>query len=194
MNKAIVISIKPEYVAKILNGDKIIELRKTAPRCALPIDVYIYCTKDKNEELWWYDGTEDFRLYKKGIANERDAGWHLQNGKVVAKFTLKKTSKVRTMVDHISRWFYIREDDERLTNILMFNRGWELKRKAAMKDLNEIREYYAKKYHDSWYWDHREQTCGYAWHISDLEIFENPVALKKHPPQNWRFMDLEELL
>ena len=45
--KAILISIQPRWVAKILNGEKTLEIRKTMPKCDLPIDVYIYCTKDK---------------------------------------------------------------------------------------------------------------------------------------------------
>lgn len=34
--KSIMISIKPEWVKKILNGDKTIEIRKTMPKCELP--------------------------------------------------------------------------------------------------------------------------------------------------------------
>ena len=45
--KSILISIKPKWVAKILNGEKTIEMRKTMPKSDLPIDVYIYCTKDR---------------------------------------------------------------------------------------------------------------------------------------------------
>ena len=43
MNKCILLSVKPEYVAKILNGEKTIEIRKHA----IPVGtkVYIYCTK-----------------------------------------------------------------------------------------------------------------------------------------------------
>ena len=44
MKKSILISIRPEWVAKILNGKKTIEIRKTMPKCDLPIDVYIYVT------------------------------------------------------------------------------------------------------------------------------------------------------
>ena len=40
-------SIKPKYVAKILNGEKTIEVRKSKPKSKLPIQVYIYCTKGK---------------------------------------------------------------------------------------------------------------------------------------------------
>lgn len=48
--KSILISIKPEYVEKILNGEKTIEIRKTKPNIELPCKVYIYCTKPKK----WY--------------------------------------------------------------------------------------------------------------------------------------------
>ena len=45
MKKAILISIRPEWVEKILNGEKTIEIRRNMPKCDLPIDVYIYCSK-----------------------------------------------------------------------------------------------------------------------------------------------------
>ena len=46
MNKAILISIKPKWVAKILNGEKTFEIRKKFPKDYVGW-VYIYCTKDK---------------------------------------------------------------------------------------------------------------------------------------------------
>ena len=76
MSKAILISIKPKWVAKILNGEKTIEIRKSIPKCVLPIDVYIYCTKDKK------------------YANLVNRGGFL-TGMVVAKFTLNKTKEIR---------------------------------------------------------------------------------------------------
>lgn len=44
--KAILMSIKPKWVAKILNGKKTIEIRKKFPKDYVGW-VYIYCTKDK---------------------------------------------------------------------------------------------------------------------------------------------------
>lgn len=38
----ILISIKPEWVKKILSGEKTIEVRKSKPKFALPITCYIY--------------------------------------------------------------------------------------------------------------------------------------------------------
>lgn len=42
--KAVMISIKPKWVAKIANGEKTIEVRKTAPQ-EVPFKAYIYETK-----------------------------------------------------------------------------------------------------------------------------------------------------
>ena len=78
MSKAILISIKPRFVADILNGKKTLEIRKTFPQCELPIDVYIYCTKDKE------------------YANLINRGGFL-TGTVVAKFTLNDVRQIYTI-------------------------------------------------------------------------------------------------
>lgn len=69
--KSILISIKPKYVAEILKHRKTIEVRKTKPKCDLPINVYIYCTKGDHI----------------GYLSNRYVG------KVVAKFTLRKVEQ-----------------------------------------------------------------------------------------------------
>ena len=71
--KKILLSIRPQWVKKILNGDKTIEVRKTAPKCELPCEVYIYCTKENAKYFI------DNKIYNA-----------MMNGKVVAKFTLNK--------------------------------------------------------------------------------------------------------
>ena len=48
MRKSILMSIKPQYVAKILNGEKTIEIRKRFPKDYVGW-VYIYCTKGKEK-------------------------------------------------------------------------------------------------------------------------------------------------
>ena len=42
MRKAVLISIRPEWVRKILNGQKTIEVRKTRPKMDTPFKCYIY--------------------------------------------------------------------------------------------------------------------------------------------------------
>ena len=45
MSKAALISIKPKWCEKIINGDKTIEVRKTRPKLDTPFKCYIYCTQ-----------------------------------------------------------------------------------------------------------------------------------------------------
>ena len=44
MSRAVLISIRPEWVEKILGGEKTLEVRKTRPNMETPFKVYIYCT------------------------------------------------------------------------------------------------------------------------------------------------------
>ena len=86
--KAIMISIQPRYLKDILNGEKTLEIRKTFPKCDLPIVVYIYCTQGKP----YIKECKGFRyIGDKEIANQ---GYYL-NGKVVAKFTLNKVDIIK---------------------------------------------------------------------------------------------------
>ena len=93
--KHIMISIRSEWVAKILNREKTLEIRKTIPRCELPCKVYIYCTKDKT-------------LKYVGCKNGENYVYPL-NGKVVAEFILRKVECFTT--DY-------RRDIEQTTKIL----------------------------------------------------------------------------
>lgn len=82
--KAIMISIQPQWVSKILNKEKLVEIRKTMPKCELPCKVYIYYAKGK-------------KLYKCVSNSDED----LLNGKVVAEFTL---NKVDTLERDLNDW------------------------------------------------------------------------------------------
>ena len=44
MAKAVLISIRPEWVNKIISREKTVEVRKTRPNLGTPFKVYIYCT------------------------------------------------------------------------------------------------------------------------------------------------------
>lgn len=45
MAKAVLISIRPEWVEKIARGEKTVEVRKTRPKLDTPFKCYIYCTQ-----------------------------------------------------------------------------------------------------------------------------------------------------
>lgn len=88
--KAILISIKPRFVADILKGLKSLEIRKTFPQCKLPVDVYIYCTKG--------NGVKDFiTMYKRDLSTDEIVDGRYINGNVVAKFTLNDIRQIYTI-------------------------------------------------------------------------------------------------
>jgi len=85
MNRVIIMSIRPEWLVKILNGEKTIEIRKTMPKCDLPIDVYLYCTKNRGSLHRNKHTIKRFVCHYKKPAES-----NVRNGLVVAKFTLNK--------------------------------------------------------------------------------------------------------
>ena len=189
----ILISIKPEWVCKILNGEKTIEVRKTAPKCELPVDVYIYCTEPNAKEtlsLFTKKAREYLGRVVEFIDRKRvdkpNMRWSICNGKVVAKFTLKT-------IGSLSQDSLVRMEGGNGDYIL----------KDACLSLGEIKDYAKGK-------------DVYLWHISDLEIFDEPMELdgfeypnpsgtryvsnrslnglpsKKHPPQSWCYVEEKE--
>lgn len=180
MSKSILISIRPEFVEKILNGEKTLEIRKTMPKCELPCKVYIYCTKSQKKlltifrkgDLIWGDDKDEQRfdetIFVKddyfSIADKR----HRWLGKVVAEFTLMHYTKFD--IPFPAYWKdlpdYVKE---------------EIPEKSCLS-LNELHHYLDDK-------------TGYAWHIEDLHIYDQPKELAefglKRPFQSWGYLEDE---
>ena len=74
MSKAVMLSIQPKWVEKIVNGEKTIEVRKTKPKLDTPFKCYIYCTLPKYPH-------EDF------IATDYPRPQFYGGGKVIGEFT-----------------------------------------------------------------------------------------------------------
>lgn len=147
MQKAILISIRPEWVEKILNGEKTIEIRRNMPKCDLPIDVYIYCTKGDRKEYITITPNGGI-IY----ANDGEIGsWgdNILNGKVVAKFTLNKVERFDVPYP---AWFYeVKDKLQHITN-------------GSCLNLMSLHHYL-------------KNNSGYAWHIENLQIFDKPMEL-----------------
>lgn len=185
--KSILISIKPEWVAKILNGEKTIEIRKTMPKCDLPIDVYIYCTKG-NKKDWhlmesvgfddtgwqcWKGYEYDYYIGSKGYLD-----WCLE-GKVVAKFTLNKSELFHYIGDFRKEPFYAWHID----NLVIFDKP---------KELNEFKRWCDDNF-DPW-----KNKC------LDCKAYRCDILAGEHwcdksrryltkAPQNYVFIETEEL-
>lgn len=150
--KAIMISIRPEFVEKILNGEKTIEIRKTMPKCELPCKVYIYCTKSKPTLQYFYNWQNYKPISKRSTwASGRTINvGEYGNGKVVAEFTLNE-------FEDFSKWEY---DFGALVRHLDL---W-----AGTKGNYPFLIDYLKG-----------QKKGYAWHIDNLKIYDKPKELSE---------------
>ena len=186
--KAIMISIQPQYVEKILNGEKTIEIRKTMPKCELPCKVYIYCTKPRK---WWrYSScgyTSDELLWKTKDKIKMCDGFEFYyeiqdciviNGKVVAEFTLNKIDKFDSAY---SEWAYsvAPEDSEMPISETQFIQMAEQKGKL---DCNDLLKYFGD-----------EDYIAYAWHIDNLKVYDKPKELSefnvKRAIQSWCYVE-----
>lgn len=148
--KSIMLSIKPQWVEKILNGEKTIEIRKSKPSCELPVKVYIYCTKGK--ELWgdgtgetWNSIDPDENME---LVYELNPTLARLNSKVVGEFILNKTECWRPKGR-------VWDNDIKKTCLTM-------PQLIAYADTN-------KK---------PKEHC-YAWHIDNLKIYDKPKELSE---------------
>ena len=149
MNKVIIMSEQPKWLVKILNGDKTIDIRKTKPKCELPIDVYLYCTKGTlyfdSYENEWQTSKVDRRLLNPNL--------HHRSGKVIAKFTLKKVDEIFNILFGYGMY---KKPQKYLDEVM---------EKSCMSN-NQLEKYLNKK-------------NGYAWHIDNLIIFDKPMELSE---------------
>ena len=154
--KSILISIKPKYVAEILNGNKTIEIRKTMPKCDLPIDVYIYCTKEE----YLYRTNKGYFSFNKPLQvgkGTKHPFVYSDESKVVAKFTLNKVEEIKS---NLAMRFFTDSFNEK-----------ELLDKSCLSG-DELFWYLAPQ-------ELKVKSCGYAWHISNLLIFDEPKELSE---------------
>ena len=184
--KAIMISVRPKWVAKILNGEKTIEIRKTMPKCDLPIDVYIYCTKEKIlGNLIMCKSKEHIELFgenavigiNKGFIEKEDI--NLQ-GKVVAKFTLNKIVPIvmqKGATHGYGNKGYIGYGYCDKGN---FKFMFDMEKETCLEHNEELCKYLNNgKNLSNIIYHELEAKVGCAWHIDNLEIFDTPKELSE---------------
>lgn len=178
--KSVLISIRPEWVEKIVNGEKTIEVRKSAPK-ELPFKAYIYAKRPKkyykcgavstsDELLWLANGKvemgDGFKFWADGDE------YQCLNGRIIGEFICDE-------VEEFHEWELSPQgkfadfERERLENFLT----------AACLSEEEVVRY-------------RENLPYfkplYGWHISDLKIYDKPKELSEFRKSG--FMTEEEWL
>lgn len=180
MSKAILISIRPEYVVDILNGNKTLELRKSVPK-DFNGWVYIYVTKRKPYIR---------KLGENYFTECSVADVNKLNGKIPMRFWFGETYLIQQAFNVYG---------EPLNQISVYDNktyGWK-----APKEQQEILKQLCLT--EQQVLDYGKGKDLYAWHIKKLEIFDNPMELSdfyrntnygligsklKRPPQSWQFV------
>lgn len=142
MDKAVLISIRPEWVNKIIAGEKTVEIRKTRPKLKTPFKCYIYMTRQsrpwrKNENGCRYDG------------------------RVVAEFTCDRINCL-VHVGYTGSWEKPVLRAYKSGSITGLSADFYVS--ASCLSVEQIEQYLAG-------------GDGYAWHISDMQIYDRPKKL-----------------
>lgn len=159
--KAILLSVRSKWVAKILNGNKTIEVRKKFPKDYKGW-VYIYCTKDSDNLLhknvagiWWVEDKE-FQKKSRRLGIEQQPSY---NGKVVARFYCDGVG----IINHIISSSWSRFDDYYDAIICYYYTYEDLLNESCLNH-NDFHNYL-------------KGENGYGISISQLEIFDKPKEL-----------------
>ena len=152
--KEILISIKPQYVAKILNKEKTIEVRKKFPKDYVGW-VYVYCTKDKSDKETLIEMHKRYGLTKN--ANPY--------GKVVCRFWCDNVEEIHCNsygLETSEHWYGTKEIHEKellektclsfdeLDNYLNWSNGYaiHINDLKIFDNSKEISEFYKVGYND----------------------------------------------
>lgn len=160
--KAVLISIQPKWCELIASGKKTIEVRKTRPKLETPFKCYIYETKGKSKLLEvMKDGAP---LYGDTYHGEPVfiKGSPIGRGKVIGEFVCDSIECVNAKCSDsgIDLFYHDCEEYGCLTQ-------------------KEVEQYFGV-YDEEHRTDLRDMKGnGYAWHISDLKIYDKPKQLSE---------------
>lgn len=160
--KSVLISIRPEWCEKIASGKKTIEVRKTRPRCETPFKVYIYCTADDDNIKGLLTKSNNtgkiYTTLKKYCQALVRAGNKTLNRKVIGEF----------ICDNI--------DNHSLSELIV-KEDRELALLSTCLTRDEVLDYLGYERGTSIY--DCKNFDFYGWHISDLEIYDEPKRLSE---------------
>lgn len=159
--KAVLASVKPKHCYNIANLLKTLELRKNEPNLKVPFKVYIYCTKGK-DNLYNVDNRIVLNNYKVTFdtnGNALETIYQL-NGTVIGEFVCDKiyyldADSVGFVVKKNGKYVYLSECAELNTCV----------------SEKEMRKYFGI-------------YRGFAWHISNLIIYNEPKELREFTKYN----------
>ena len=149
MGKAVTLSIHPKWCEKICRGEKTVEVRKNRPKLETPFKCYIYCTKDT--KMQWWTGSR----YSYADDHSHNTFDKCGNGKVIGEFVCDCVTPLCNICT--DNW-------KRLTGGL-HRIEKEIVNQACLTEA-QLQTYAVGK------------NC-FAWHISNLKIYDTPKELNE---------------
>lgn len=173
-NKAILISIRPEWCDLIVRGKKTIEVRKTRPKLETPFKAYIYCTKAPQHLI---------TIFKDG---EETMDGEIHHGKPeFLKCDKYLPDSIRDKTQMVIGEFTC-DDIDRITPLTSSIPGnLEERILGSCLTAQQVEAYAGWK---GWM---RLADCrdAYCWHISDLKIYDQPKPLSSFSRYDFRGMN-----
>lgn len=168
MSKSVLISIRPKWCEKILNGEKTIEVRKTRPKLATPFNCYIYCTQS-------------------GVA----LGAWGKHGKVIGEFTCDRIDRLAPANEPYG--IYDIDDDYVLQTCLENGALWDYGHGTPLYGwhVTDLRIYdvprelsaFRRACKNSWYCE----SC--AMYLENNGTCGNESLQIRRPPQSWCYVE-----
>lgn len=182
MSKAVMLSIRPKWAEKIVNGEKTIEVRKTRPKKETPFKCYIYCTLPKYPH-------EDF------IVTDYPRPQFYGGGKVIGEFTCDRIFPINVFDNGgIQNWFFEHMERscltyEELADYIGNGRtghGWHISNLKIYDTPKELIEFHTWK---------KCKSCSKSGYESTACIYDEncmiPAAITK-APQSWCYVEAKE--
>ena len=174
MSKAVLISIRPEWCEKIINGQKTIEVRKTRPNLIPQFKCYIYCTQ--SADMLWILKERERSLHPDKIADVFKAakcgGAYRGNGKIIGEFICDRVYELAPLNhapdDAEQQACLTQEEIARYLKGVGY--GWHISNLRIYDTPRELREFYAVP---------NEVEVA-------LKVKPKPIT---RPPQSWRYVE-----
>lgn len=175
--KTVLISIRPEWVARITSGKKTLEVRKNRPKLELPFKCYIYETQGRTETPWI---DEDGHTIFKG------------RGQVIGEFVCDRIAPIVPATEPYG--IYDADDDFVAQTGLVNGALWDYGKGATLYGwhISKLEIYDTPKELPEFHTWKKCKSCSKSGYESTACIYDEncmvPVAITK-APQSWCYVE-----
>lgn len=189
--QAVLISIRPEWCEKIINGEKTIEVRKTKPKLEPPFKCYIYCTYGRGL-IERFDAIYPNMLLDLKVSASETFG-NCCNGKVIGEFVCDRIFPIHVFENGaIQSWNYENMGDscvpyDEVASYIGYGKtgnGWHI---------SDLEVYYTPKALSEFM-----KPCSNEWYCESCAMFRefddecgNKALRIKRAPQSWCYVEQE---